>query len=109
MHQQQMGATEKVSLMNLTGQTVRLDEIQPVGLEQANNSLVVKLNNVPQGKIIIQPGERFSFEVVATSKSQIDDGLIVPNVAADHVRIKSAHPAFNGIIPVTVFDAQLAS
>ncbi len=107
IYQLQNGASETVSLMNLTGQTVTLDEITPVGLEHVNGSMMVKLNNVPDGKVKIKPGEGFSFEVEAISQAQKQDELIVPNVVAGHVRIKSSHTAFNGIVPVTVFDSQL--
>lgn len=108
IYQLQNGAKETVSLMNLSGQTVMLDEISPVGLEHVNGSLVVRLNNIPNGKVMIKPGERFSFEVEAVSQTQNQAELIVPNVIAGHVRIKSSHTAFNGIIPITVFDSQLA-
>ena len=93
--------------MNLTDQAVTLDDIKPVGLEHINGSLVVKLNNIPDGKLVIQPGERLAFEVEATSRA-IEDGLVIPNVLVGYVNITSDHPAFNGKIPVTVFDSQVA-
>ena len=104
---QQTVGKEIVSLMNLTDQPVTLDNIKPVGLEHINGSLVVKLNNVPDGKLVIQPGERLAFEVEATTQA-VEDDLIVPNVLVGYVNITSDHPAFNGKIPVTVFDSQVA-
>ena len=107
IYQQQTVGKEMVSLMNLTDQVVRLDSIKPVGLEHINGSLVVKLNNVADGSLVLQPGERLAFEVEATSYAK-DDGLGIPNVLAGYVNISSDHPAFNGKIPVTVFDSQVA-
>ena len=104
--QQQTNGKEIVSLMNLTGKPVTLDAITPVGLEHVNGSLVVKLNNVSDGAIKIEAGERFSFEVAAIGEDQRYNELQIPNVLAGHLSIKSDHPAFNGIIPVTVFDSQ---
>ena len=104
---QQTVGKEIVSLMNLTDQAVTLDSIKPVGLQHINGSLVVKLNNVADGKLILQPGERLAFEVEATSHSP-DKELGIPNVLAGYVNITSDHPAFNGRIPVTVFDSQRA-
>ncbi len=104
---QQTVGKEIVSLMNLTDKPVTLDSIKPVGLEHINGSLVVKLNNVAEGSVVMQPGERLAFEVEATSHST-DNELGIPNVLAGYVNITSEHPAFNGKIPVTVFDSQVA-
>jgi len=114
--QQQSNGKEIISLMNLTDKSVTLDAITPVGLEHVNGSLVVKLNNVSDhvkshvrnGPITILPGERFAFEVEAISEVQKYNELQVPNVLAGHLKISSDHPAFNGIVPVTVFDSQAA-
>ena len=106
IYQQKSSSKEIVSLMNLTGEPVRLDSITPVGLEHINGSLVVKLNDVADGSITLAAGERLSFEIEATSKQNHSDELAIPNVLAGHVKISSDHPAFNGIIPVTVFDGQ---
>ena len=108
IYQQQSVGKEIVSLMNLSHKTVTLDSITPVGLEHVNGSLVVKLNQVADGAITLQPGERLSFEIEAQSNQSDNDDLQIPNVLAGHLRIKSDHPAFNGIIPVTVFDGQVA-
>ena len=106
--QQQTNGKEVVSLMNLTGKDVTLDAITPVGLEHINGSLVVKLNNVDNGEIVIKAGERFTFEVEAIGQRQKYNELQIPNVLAGHLKISSDHAAFNGIIPVTVFDSQTA-
>jgi len=106
--QQQTNGKEIVSLMNLTDKPVTLDAITPVGLEHVNGSLVVKLNNIGDGSIIVAPGERFTFEVEAISKVHKYNELQIPNVLAGHLKISSDHPAFNGIVPVTVFDSQAA-
>jgi len=106
--QQQTNGKEIVSLMNLTNKAVTLDAITPVGLEHINGSLVVKLNNVSDGAITIAAGERFTFEVEAISTTQKYNELQIPNVLAGHLKISSDHPAFNGIVPVTVFDSQMS-
>jgi len=106
IYQQQSSGKEIVSLINLTGKTVTLDSIKPVGLEHVNGSLVVKLNNISNGTIKLAPGKRLTFEIEAISKQNQNDALLIPNVLAGHVKISSDHPAFNGIIPVTVFDNQ---
>lgn len=107
IYQQQSVGRESVTLMNLTGETVTLDKINPVGLENINGRLAVRLNNVADGEVQLQPGERLSFEVEALSTGSIDERLQIPNVLAGHVSIHSDHPAFNGVIPVTVFDSQV--
>lgn len=114
IYQQQTNGKEIVSLMNLTGKDVTLNAITPVGLEHVNGSLVVKLNNIDasedvnNGAIVIKAGERFAFEVEALGKTQKHNKLQIPNVLAGHLKISSDHAAFNGIIPVTVFDSQVA-
>ena len=108
IYQQQTSGKEIVSLMNLTDKTITLDNITPVGLEHVNGSLVVKVNKVPDGKISLAAGERLSFEVEAVTANLISEQDPIPNVLAGHLQINSDHPAFNGIIPVTVFDSQLA-
>ena len=108
IYQQKSSGKEIISLMNLTGKPVTLDSIKPVGLEHVNGSLVVKLNNVAASAITIAAGERLSFEIEATSNHPLQDGVFIPNVLAGHVEISSDHPAFNGIIPVTIFDGQTA-
>ena len=106
--QVQSNGKEIVSIMNFTDKVVTLDEITPVGLEHINGSLRVKLNSVKEGAIAIQPGERFTFEVEAISANLITEKDPIPNVLAGHLKISSEHPAFNGIIPVTVFDSQIS-
>ena len=108
IYQQQTVGKEIVSLMNLTDETITLDSITPVGLEHVNGSLVVKVNKVPDGKITIAAGERLSFEVEAVTAKLISEQNPIPNVLAGHLQINSEHPAFNGIIPVTVFDSQVS-
>ena len=106
--QAQSNGKEMVSIMNLTDKVVTLDEITPVGLEHVNGSLKVNINRVKDGAIVLQPSERLSFEVEAIGIPQAHNELQIPNVLAGHLKISSDHPAFNGIIPVTVFDAQTA-
>ena len=66
IYQQQTMGRESVTLMNLTGETVTLDKINPVGLDNVNGRLAVRLNNVADGEVRLQPGERLSFEIEAT-------------------------------------------
>jgi len=108
IYQQQTSGKEIVTLMNLTDEAITLDSITPVGLEHVNGSLVVNVNNAPNGKVTLASGERLSFEVEAVTANLISEQDPIPNVLAGHLQIISDHPAFNGIIPVTVFDSQLA-
>lgn len=108
IYQQQTSGKEMVTLMNLTDEAITLDSITPVGLEHVNGSLLVNVNKVPNGKVAIAAGERLSFEVEAVTANLINEQDPIPNVLAGHLQINSEHPAFNGIIPVTVFDSQLA-
>nr|CAA6829432.1 MAG: Unknown protein [uncultured Thiotrichaceae bacterium] len=108
IYQQSNMGRENITLMNLTGETVTLDKINPVGLENVNGSLAVRLNNVAGGEVKLQLGERLSFEVEAISKGSVDERWQIPNVVVGHVSIRSDHPDFNGVIPVTVFDSQVA-
>ncbi|MGB0848688.1 MAG: hypothetical protein ACPGSM_18290 [Thiolinea sp.] len=107
IYQQQCVGRESVTLMNLTGEPVTLDKINPVGLENINGRLAVKVNNVTDGEVCLKPGERLSFDIEAVSRGSVDERLQIPNVIAGHVAISSSHPAFNGVIPVTVFDSQI--
>ena len=108
IYQQQTSGKEIVTLMNLTDEAISLDSTTPVGLEHVNGSLVVNVNNAPNGKVTLASGERLSFEVEAVTANLISEQDPIPNVLAGHLQINSDHPAFNGIIPVTVFDSQLA-
>ena len=104
--QQTMGK-EIVSLMNLTDQVIKLDSMNPVSLEHINGSLVVKINKDASGDLAIQPSERLAFEVDAMSYGADNDSGL-SNVLANHVNIKSEHPAFNGRIAVMLSDVQFA-
>ena len=106
IYQQQSVGRESVTLMNLTGETVTLDKINPVGLDHINGRLAVRVNSVVNGEVKLQPGERLSFDIEATSGGSVDERLQIPNVLLGYVSIRSDHPAFNGVIPVTVFDSQ---
>ena len=106
IYQQQTSGKEIVSLMNLSDKPVTLDKVTPVGLEHVNGSLVVKVNKVSDG-VVIEAGERLSFEVEAISANLLEDSAPIPNVLAGHLKLQSSHPSFNGIIPVTVFDSQI--
>lgn len=110
IYQHQTGSSETITLMNLTGKTVTLDEISPIGLSDIHGSLQVRVNLKERSGVILKPGQRLSFDVVASTAHAGPNTheLSVPNVIAGHVRVKSSHPAFNGIIPVTAFDAQVA-
>jgi hypothetical protein len=106
--QRQTFGKEIVTLVNHTNDVVTLDSITPVGLEHVNGSLMVKVNKVDDGVLSIQAGERLTFEVEAISANFFNEVVPVPNVLAGHLKISSDHAAFNGIIPVTVFDSQAA-
>lgn len=108
IYQQQSSGKEIVSLINVTDQMITLNAIEPVGLEHVNGALQVNLNNISARTIKLKPGERFSFEIEAISTQNPDDNLPIPNVLAGHIKVSSDHSAFNGIIPVTIFDHQIA-
>lgn len=117
IYQLQTGTRESITVMNQTTESVTLDEIYPIGLSQANGSLLVKVS-VPNGPVTIKPGQRLSFSIEATTGNtqwDINDEVLpnlisghvkaIPNMIAGKIRVRSLHPAFNGVIPVTVFDA----
>ncbi|MEE9327889.1 MAG: hypothetical protein V3U71_11410 [Cocleimonas sp.] len=106
--QQQTSGKEIVTLYNHTNDTVHLDKITPIDLEHVNGSLIVKVNKADNGILSIAAGERLSFEIEAVTANIIEDSQPIPNVLAGHLKIQSEHPDFNGIIPVTVFDSQVA-
>ncbi len=101
IYQQQSDGKEIVSLMNLTGKSITVDRTAPVGLEQMNGSLVVKVNQDANGAISINAGERLSFEVEAVSANLLHEQSAVAGLLTDHVKIQSEHPAFNGLLPIT--------
>jgi len=108
--QHQTLSKEIVTIMNLTDDNITLDSITPVNLEHINGSIRVKLNHIPEGTLSIAAGERLSFEVeaISTALSNQANAPHIPNVLAGQLKITSDHPAFNGFVPVTVFDNQTA-
>ena len=104
--------TEIVTLTNHTSANVTLDSISGVGLEHINKHLSVKVNKLGkhagQATVTLSPGEQLSFVVAAISCDEYGNAnnknLFIPNVLAGQLTVNSDHPAFNGIIPLTVFE-----
>ncbi len=104
--------TEIVTLNNNTNTVVRINSISGSGLEHVNKHLTVKVNNVGkhenQGIVTLTPGEKLSFVVAALSTDECGNAnnknLFIPNMLAGQLNVSSDHPAFNGIIPLTVFE-----
>ena len=113
---QQTVGTETLNLTNHTNRSVTLEQISPVGLEGVHKHLAVKINKLGkhagQSIVTLAPGETLSFVVAAISK-ELSQGVdnqasndAVPNVLAGQLKVSSDHAAFDGMIPVTVFDFQ---
>lgn len=110
-------ASETLSLFNHTDANVTIDGIDKVNLDDENKFLVVKVNRLDkqsgQDSVTLAPGETMEFLVSATSSdyqeySALNASLELPNVLAGQLKVNSDHQAFNGIIPVTVFDSKVA-
>ena len=104
--------TEIVTLTNHTKGNVKFDSISGVGLEHINKHLIVKVNKLGehagQGQVTLAPGEKLSFVVAAISCDECGNAnsqnLFIPNMLAGQLNVKSNHPDFNGVIPLTVFE-----
>ena len=110
--QEQTIGTEKVTLTNHTNRNVTINSISGAGLEHVNKHLTVKVNNLgkhaDQGIVTLVPGEQLTFLVAALCTDECGNAnnknLFIPNVLAGQLSVSSDHPAFNGIIPLTVFE-----
>ena len=108
---QTMG-TEIVTLTNHTSSNVKFDSISGTGLEHVNKHLAVKVNKLGkhagQSQVTLAPGEQLSFVVAAISCDDCGNAnnknLFIPNMLAGQLIVKSNHPDFNGVIPLTVFE-----
>ncbi len=109
----QVIGNEVVTLINHTASSVTFSSISLAGLTDTFQYLAIKENELGshtnQGVVTIAPGEQLSF-VVATLSS--DDSvytnnknLFITDVLDGHLEIKSEHRQFNGIFPITVFEA----
>ncbi len=104
----QTNAKQKVEFINHTDKAITIDSISPVGLEHVNDALIVKFNKLQDEAITLNPGEYLAFEIKVISKNPMNEAPYIPNVLAGHLKVVSDHHAFNGIIPVIVFDSQVA-
>lgn len=109
--------SEILSLYNHTDVDVTIDSIDKVNLDAKNKALVVKVNKlnkkVGHKSITLAPGETMQFEVSAISHDYKDYSIKnasseIPNVLAGQLRVSSNHQAFDGLIPVTIFDSKTA-
>ena len=104
--------TEIITLTNHTNTNVKFDSISGAGLEHVNKYLAVKVNNIgqhaDQSTVTLAPGEQLSFVVAAISCDNCgkanNKNLFIPNMLAGKLTVRSDHPDFNGIIPLTVFE-----
>lgn len=112
----QSSGAEILSLYNHTDAGVTIDGIDKVNLDNKNKYLAVKVNKLNKDKgedsITLAPGETMQFEVSAISLdselSAKNNSLGIPNVLAGQLKVSSNHQAFDGVIPVTVFDSKAA-
>ncbi len=117
IYQLQTSTSDKVTVMNQTELPVTIDAVYPVGLSHPSGSLAVKVK-VPNGPVTLEPGARLSFDIEAHTNNtrwglndEIGPNVVagrakaIPNVISGKIEVQSVHPDFNGIIPVTVFDA----
>ena len=109
--------SEMLSLYNHTDASVTIDGIDKVNLDDENKFLAVKVNKLDkqagQNSITLAPGETMQFEVSAISSdfqdySAENGSLELPNVLAGQLKVSSNHQAFDGLIPVTIFDSKAA-
>lgn len=107
---------EVVTLINHTASNVAFSSISLAGSNDIYQYLAIKENKLESQTdkrvVTIAPGEQLSF-VVATIKSNDsintnNKNLFITDVLEDHLAIKSEHRQFNGIFPITVFEAQAA-
>jgi len=107
--------SETLSLFNHTEANVTIESIERVNLDNESKFLAVKVNKLDKhaghNSVTLEPGETMDFVVSATSSDYQDysienDSLEIPNVLAGQLKVSSDHHAFNGIIPVTVFDSK---
>ena len=109
--------SETLSLFNHTDTSVTIDGIDKVNLDNENKFLVVKVNKLDkqtgQDSVTLAPGETMEIKVSAISSdyqeySAANASLELPNVLAGQLKVSSDHQAFNGVIPVTIFDSKAA-
>lgn len=107
--------SEILSLINHTDTHVSVGRIMPVGLKNTNKYLSIKVDKLGKhahlGTVTLAPKEELRFVVSAISSDKQgntthNSSVAIPNVLAGKLKVNSDHYAFNGIIPVTVFDAQ---
>ncbi len=100
--QQQLDGRHVVTLMNNTDRTINLNGEQPISLEKANGSLIVKANTTlrDEGEIAILPSVRFTIDIEEVSANILNDSSPVKNVLQNHAMISSDHSLFNQLIPV---------
>ena len=104
--------TEIVSITNTTSTNVKFNSISSMGLQHVNKHLAVKVDMIGahtgQGQVTLAPGEQLSFVVAALSSDDAGNAnnknLFIPNVLLGKLEVRSDHPDYNGIIPVTVFE-----
>ena len=82
--QQGAGYEQTVTLMNLSDKPVCLHQMAPISIENINGSSRIKVNTVKQSDVILEAGQRISFQLSNPS----------PELAS----IASEHPAFNGSV-----------
>lgn len=112
LSQNQIIGTEIVTLNNHTNCDVTFNSISGAGLEDINKHLAVKVNKLGkhanQSVVTLTPGEQLSFVVAAVCADEYGNAnnknLFIPNVLAGQLKVSSDHPAFNGVIPLTVFE-----
>ncbi len=97
---------EKVTLINQSGKLQMLDARRPITLLQANDSLVVVVNQNDEkavnGMVLMSPNERFTFDVkaIGIELSESAEFPALTNLAENQLQITSENSVFNRIVPV---------
>ncbi len=107
-------AHEAIEIHNTTASNVRIDSISSESLPRDSGALQIALQvdgADGQEPRILKPGESMQIMLSAHTSQAVFDGQatsLLPNVIAGQITVNSPNPAFNGVIPVTVFDLQVA-
>lgn len=92
-----------------------IDSINRLNLNNENKFLAIKVNKLDkqagQYSVTLVLGETMEFKVSDKSSDYQEynaenSSLEIPNVLAGQLKVNSIHHAFNGSIPITIFDSQ---
>ena len=90
-------AVSTVTLLNQSKQSVTLDAVQPLSVEQVHGWVVLKLNKTQQPGILLAAGQHRSFSVDAELALSLKD-------PASHIVITNEHNALDHMVPMATYD-----